>query len=44
MAPEHKRLSRYSTMTLEEIMELPVSQMALPQSHLILMGSKRINP
>jgi N6-adenosine-specific RNA methylase IME4 len=36
MAPEHKRLSRYSTMTLEEIMELPVSQMALPQSHLYL--------
>jgi N6-adenosine-specific RNA methylase IME4 len=34
MAPEHKRLSRYSTMSLEEIMELPVSQMALPQSHL----------
>lgn len=23
MAPEHKRLSRYSTMTLDEIMELP---------------------
>jgi N6-adenosine-specific RNA methylase IME4 len=36
MAPEHKRLSRYSTMTLEEIMDLPVSQMALPQSHLYL--------
>lgn len=36
MAPEHKRLSRYSTMTLEEIMELPVSQLALPQSHLYL--------
>ncbi len=36
MAPEHKRLSRYSTMTLEAIMELPVSQMALPQSHLYL--------
>jgi N6-adenosine-specific RNA methylase IME4 len=36
MAPEHKRLSRYSTMTLQEIMELPVSQLALPQSHLYL--------
>jgi len=36
MAPEHKRLSRYSTMTLEEIKQLPVSQMALPQSHLYL--------
>lgn len=36
MAPEHKRLLRYSTMTLEEIMELPVAQLALPQSHLYL--------
>jgi N6-adenosine-specific RNA methylase IME4 len=36
MAPEHKRLSRYSTMTLQEIMELPVSQLALPHSHLYL--------
>ncbi len=36
MAPEHKRLSRYSTMTLREIMELPVSQLALPHSHLYL--------
>lgn len=36
MAPEHKRLSRYTTMTLDEIMELPVSQIVLPQSHLYL--------
>jgi N6-adenosine-specific RNA methylase IME4 len=36
MAPEHKRLSRYSTMTLQQIMELPVSQLALPRSHLYL--------
>lgn len=36
MAPEHRRLSRYSTMTLDEIMELPVAQLALPQSHLYL--------
>jgi N6-adenosine-specific RNA methylase IME4 len=36
MAPEHRRLSRYVTMTLEEIMELPVAQLALPQSHLYL--------
>ena len=36
MASEHKRLSRYSTMTLQEIMELPVSQLTLPQSHLYL--------
>lgn len=36
MAPEHKRLSRYSTMTLQEIMELPVPQMAAAKSHLYL--------
>jgi N6-adenosine-specific RNA methylase IME4 len=36
MAPEHKRLSRYSTMTMQEIMELPVSQLALSKSHLYL--------
>jgi N6-adenosine-specific RNA methylase IME4 len=36
MAPEHSRLSRYATMTLQEIMELPVSQLVLPQSHLYL--------
>jgi len=36
MAPEHKRLSRYGTMTFEEIMALPVEEHALPQSHLYL--------
>src|SRR5689334_8754696 len=36
MAPEHKRLSRYSTMDLQEIMELPVAQVAAPKSHLYL--------
>ncbi len=36
MAPEHKRLLRYETMTFQEIMELPVAQVALPQSHLYL--------
>ncbi len=36
MAPEHKRLSRYGTMTFEEIMDLPVNGLALPQSHLYL--------
>jgi N6-adenosine-specific RNA methylase IME4 len=36
MAPEHKRLSRYGTMTFEEIMDLPVEKLALPQSHLYL--------
>ncbi|MCL4553763.1 MAG: MT-A70 family methyltransferase [Actinobacteria bacterium] len=36
MAPEHQRLLRYPTMTLEEILELPVNQVAAAQSHLYL--------
>ena len=36
IAPEHKRLLRYETMTNEEIMDLPVENLALPQSHLYL--------
>jgi len=36
MAPEHNRLRRYSTMSLQEIMELPVAHLALPESHLYL--------
>jgi N6-adenosine-specific RNA methylase IME4 len=36
MAPEHKRLSRYSTMTMDEIYELPVATIAAEQSHLYL--------
>ncbi len=36
VAPEHKRLNRYSTMSLQEIMELPVAQLAAPESHLYL--------
>lgn len=36
MAPEHRRLSRYGTMTNEEIMELPIAQLAAPQAHLYL--------
>lgn len=36
MAPEHRRLSRYSTMSNEQIMELPVSQLSAPQAHLYL--------
>jgi N6-adenosine-specific RNA methylase IME4 len=36
MAPEHRRLSRYATMTLQDIMALPVSQLVLPQSHVYL--------
>ncbi len=36
MAPEHKRLSRYGTMPLEEIMELPVAQIVQDKAHLYL--------
>ena len=36
MAPEHKRLSRYSTLGLDEIAALPVAQIAEPTAHLYL--------
>jgi len=36
MAPEHKRLMRYRTMTVKEIADLPVGGIAAPTSHLYL--------
>ena len=36
IAPEHKRLNRYETMTLDDIMALPVSEIAEEKSHLYL--------
>lgn len=36
MAPEHRRLLRYPTMSIQEIVELPVQRLALRQSHLYL--------
>jgi|SRR4051794_19710757 len=36
IAPEHKRLARYATMSLKEIAALPVGQLAAPKSHLYL--------
>ncbi|NJN45250.1 MAG: S-adenosylmethionine-binding protein [Candidatus Competibacteraceae bacterium] len=36
MAPEHRRLLRYPTMELKEILELPVSKLAAAHSHLYL--------
>ena len=36
VAPEHRRLLRYPTMDLEQIMELPIAQVAAPKSHLYL--------
>jgi N6-adenosine-specific RNA methylase IME4 len=36
MAPEHKRLSRYSTLTLNDIEAIPVATVAAPVGHLYL--------
>jgi N6-adenosine-specific RNA methylase IME4 len=36
MAPEHNRLSRYTTLSLKQISELPVNEIAAKQSHLYL--------
>jgi N6-adenosine-specific RNA methylase IME4 len=36
MAPEHRRLRRYETMTLREIKALPVAECAAPRAHLYL--------
>jgi N6-adenosine-specific RNA methylase IME4 len=36
VAPEHKRLLRYPTMEIQEILQLPVGQLAAAQSHLYL--------
>lgn len=36
MAPEHRRLHRYGTMTNEDIINLPVGQLATPTAHLYL--------
>jgi N6-adenosine-specific RNA methylase IME4 len=44
MAPEHKRLSRYRTMTLKEIMALPVQNLVLPAAHLYLWCPNALLP
>lgn len=36
MAPEHKRLNRYGTMTLEDILSLPVANIVKETAHLYL--------
>lgn len=36
MAPEHKRLARYQTLTLDDIKAIPVAEVAAPASHLYL--------
>jgi N6-adenosine-specific RNA methylase IME4 len=44
MAPEHRRLSRYGTMTLDEICALPVPQIAAPTAHLYLWVPNALLP
>jgi N6-adenosine-specific RNA methylase IME4 len=44
MAPEHKRLSRYGTMTFDEIMELPVEKLVMPTAHLYLWCPNALLP
>ena len=44
MAPEHRRLSRYDTLTLDEIAALPVSQLAADRSHLYLWVPNALLP
>ena len=44
IAPEHKRLSRYGTMSFEEIGALPVAKIAAPTSHLYLWCPNALLP
>lgn len=44
VAPEHKRLSRYDTMTTAEIAALPVAEVAAAKSHLYLWTPNALVP
>lgn len=44
IAPEHRRLSRYSTMTLDEIKALPVAELAEEPAHLYLWVPNALLP
>jgi N6-adenosine-specific RNA methylase IME4 len=44
MAPEHRRLSRYGTMTVSEIAALPVDQIIGPTAHLYLWVPNALLP
>jgi N6-adenosine-specific RNA methylase IME4 len=44
IAPEHRRLSRYGTMTLDEIAKLPISDFAEPTAHLYLWCPNALLP
>lgn len=44
MAPEHRRLSRYETMTLDDICALPVEGIAAEPAHLYLWAPNALLP
>jgi N6-adenosine-specific RNA methylase IME4 len=44
MAPEHKRLSRYDTLSFEDISSIPVHQIAAPTAHLYLWVPNALLP
>jgi N6-adenosine-specific RNA methylase IME4 len=44
MAPEHRRLSRYGTMTVDEIAALPVPRILAPTAHLYLWVPNALLP
>jgi N6-adenosine-specific RNA methylase IME4 len=44
IAPEHRRLSRYGTLSFEEIEALPISDIAAPVSHLYLWCPNALLP
>lgn len=44
MAPEHKRLNRYSTMTLEDILTLPVASVLQESAHCYLWVPNALLP
>ena len=44
VAPEHRRLSRYATLTLEEIKGLPVAEVAADVAHLYLWVPNALLP
>lgn len=44
VAPEHQRLSRYETLSTEELKKLPVGELAKPKSHLYLWTPNALLP
>ena len=44
MAPEHRRLSRYSTMAVEDIAAVPVAKILKPTAHLYLWVPNALLP